>query len=673
VRADTTFDKPAGPGGANDQQPPGVPAAPPAHRRPRIGLLLTVLLACWLVPLAANAVHAAWLLPPLILLGTASLLRSGRTLLDRVVLALALLAGLTCAAGLLFTVWPWNLHPVPVTGLAFTVLTLAAVLSRRAPRLPRPGWSDLAPLAAAALAAGYLATPYLRAASFGQRLNLTMVGEDNARHPALFDVIGRLGGYLFLDPDTAREQIFSGLVNYPQGWHLTTALLDGFLRDPGDATSGQALMDHYVFWCLASFGMLVLALVWAAQHVAGSPLHPLRRLVLVIGVTALVLGTELPRLLVAGYPSETFGLSLATILIALVVRPLHRLREQLLLVGALLVGIGFSYYLFLFPTGVMVLCWLVADRRRLRARPGTVAIVAVCTAALAPVTALFGLLVAGQSEALAAPGGTPPVETYNTVLGLGALVLAAVLVRTNLGESAWRRYLVALAVAVVFSAAMAAVNLANGTQPAYYFGKTAHLVIAALIIGFAAVARLLPAPAAPDGASEPRRRPISAALPAVATAALVTLALLVGTGLVGWTGGFFHRTGGNGTWAKDWAGRDVRAMSRPARVTAAVYRAYPAIPGTVTLVLDKQGLQGFRESIFLSAMQGTSGQTESGTYFQIFDEPARTAEILRRVPRPLRLIVTDRAAQQAVDRALKADPSLRSGLTVVPFKIPTGR
>ncbi|MEH1166013.1 hypothetical protein V6V47_11580 [Micromonospora sp. CPCC 205539] len=672
MRADATMEMPAVPGGTDNRDSTGKTPTPPARQRPGIGLLAGVLLACWLVPVAAYAAHAPWLLPPLVLLATASLLRSGRTLLDRVVLALALLAGLTCAAGLLFAVWPWGLHPVPVTGLALTLLTLAAVLSRRAPHLPRPGWPDVASLAAAALAAGYLATPYLRADTFGQRLNLAMVGEDNGRHPALFDAIGRLGGYLFVDPDAAREHVFSGLVYYPQGWHLTTALLDGFLRGPGgNPPTGPALMDHYVLWCLASFGMLLLALVWAAQHVAG-PLHPLRRLVLIVAVTALVLGTELPRLIVAGYPSETFGLSLAVILVALIARPLDRLREQLLLIGALLIGVGFSYYLFLFPTGAMVLCWLIADRRKLRTRLGSVAVIALLTAALAPLTALLGVLVAGQSEALAAPGGTPPVETYNTLLGLGAVVVAAILVRTNLGESTWRRYLVALAVALLFSAAMAAANILNGTQPAYYFGKTAHLGIVVLIIGTAALARLLPVPA-PATDTEPRRRPISGALPAVATAALVTVALLVGTGLIGWTGGFFHRSRGNGTWATDWASRNVRTISRPASVTSVAYRAYPPIPGTTTLVIDKVGLHGYRESIFLSAMQGTSGQTETGIYFTIYDEPARTGEILRRVPRPLRLIVADPAAQKAIDGVLKGDPTLREGLTVVPLKPTTGR
>ncbi|WP_167393663.1 hypothetical protein [Micromonospora chokoriensis] len=640
-------------------------AVAPAHRRPSARVLIAVFLACWLVPLAAYAIQATWLLPPLILLGTASLLRSGRSLLDRLVLALALLAGLTCAAGLVFTVWPWGLHPVPVTGLTLTALALAAVLSQRAPRLPRPRWSDLVSVAAAALAAGYLATPYLRADGFGQRLNLAMIGEDNARHPALFDEIGRLGGYLFVDPDASREHIFSGLIHYPQGWHVVTALLDGF-QSPGELPSGPALMNHYLFWSLATFAMLVLTLIWAAHHIAG-PLHPLRRLVLTVAVTALVLGTELPRLLVAGYPSETFGLSLAAFVVALVARPLHRLREQLLLIGALLIGIGFSYYLFLLPTGAMVLCWLFADRRRLRARPGTVAIIGGPTAVLAPLIAVIGVLFAGQSEALAAPGGAPLGEIYNTVVGLGALVLAAILANANRGESTWRRYLGVLSVAVLFSATMAGVNLIKGSPPAYYFGKSAHLLILVLIVGTAALARLLPVPA-PRADAEPRRRPITAALPTVAIAVLVTIAVVIGTGLFSWTGGYFHRSASNATWTKAWVHRDRTAITRSAAVTAAAARAYPAIAGTVTLVVDGNGEQSYRESVFLSAIQGTTAQTEPGIYFSVFEEPVRTAEVLRRTPRPLRLIVAGPAAQQAVDGVLAADPSLREGLTVVPLK-----
>src|SRR5256885_10585849 len=98
---------------------------------------LAVAVACaWAVPVAAHLLAVDWILPPLVLLGVTSLLRSGRTLLDRMVVAFALLLGATCAAGLLISVWPCGLHPVPVARFAFTGLVGIAVALRRVPRGP---------------------------------------------------------------------------------------------------------------------------------------------------------------------------------------------------------------------------------------------------------------------------------------------------------------------------------------------------------------------------------------------------------------------------------------------------------------------------------------------------------------------------------------------------------
>ena len=154
-----------------------------------------------------------------------------------------------------------------------------------------------------------MSVPYLRQSGFDERVGILMSGEDNARHEAAFDVIGRIGGYLFLRQDEASDHIFSGMVYYPQGWHLTAALLDGFVRRPGRHTrrSGRLRPLHRVD--PGGFGLLLLVLIWATQWLAGR-LHVLQRLLAVAVVAALALGTELPRLLVRGYPSETFGLSL---------------------------------------------------------------------------------------------------------------------------------------------------------------------------------------------------------------------------------------------------------------------------------------------------------------------------------------------------------------------------
>src|SRR2546423_15403078 len=113
-----------------------VAAAPAPPRRPWRPVAVLVVLA-WAVPGTAQLLGIDWLLPPLVLVATASLLRVGRTLLDRLMLALCLLLGGTCAAGLPLSVWPWRLQPVPVAILALTVL--AGPAAGTGPRAPVPG------------------------------------------------------------------------------------------------------------------------------------------------------------------------------------------------------------------------------------------------------------------------------------------------------------------------------------------------------------------------------------------------------------------------------------------------------------------------------------------------------------------------------------------------------
>src|SRR2546423_12211288 len=122
-----------------------VAAAPAPPRRPWRPVAVLVVLA-WAVPGTAQLLGIDWLLPPLVLVATASLLRVGRTLLDRLMLALCLLLGGTCAAGLPLSVWPWRLPPGPGAILAPAVLAGPAALPGRPP--PVPGPSPPAPLAA---------------------------------------------------------------------------------------------------------------------------------------------------------------------------------------------------------------------------------------------------------------------------------------------------------------------------------------------------------------------------------------------------------------------------------------------------------------------------------------------------------------------------------------------
>jgi hypothetical protein len=643
--------------------PPARPAVAPQTRPPArpYRALLVALTVAWLVPAVAYPLHLAWLLPPLVLLTTASLLRGGRTLLDRLVLAMVLLVGASTIAGLLFTVWPWGLHPVAVSGAALTVLALVAVVTGRRPTLPRPGWTDLLPVLATVAIVGYLASPWLRAGALVGRLSLLALGEDNFRHVALVDAIGRLGGYVFLDPSAARDDIVSLLARYPQGWHLTTAVLDAHLRSATGTPSGASSLSHYEWWCFATLGLLVLTLFWAAQRLPG-PLHPLHRVVLTVVVGALVLGSQLPRLLIAGYPSEVLGLALAVALTALVVRPLAGNREQLVLLGALLTGIGFTYYLFLPPAGLLVLGWLVAHRRELLHVRRTVLAVGLVTALLAPLPLLLGIFAANQTEALDAKAGLELAEAWRALLGLTPIVLIGLVIQARRADRAWRRHLAAVLVAVGFALAIALANVLAGVQPAYYFMKGVHLATVGLVVGTAALVVLLPVPTADARANRAR----AAAVPALA-AALTVLTVVILCGLTGWSRSLLVVD--KQSWTQLWVQHSVDKPSRVAQVCAAAYRRHPHQPGTATVVLDRTGYRGYVESICLSALQGTTAQTEQAIYLPMFEEPERTRTILRSTHGPLRLLISDPTAQRRVDKLLTRYPDLRGRVTTVPMTI----
>ncbi|MDG4797435.1 hypothetical protein [Micromonospora sp. WMMD1082] len=632
--------------------PTSTPSPTPPHRRPLAAL--AALAVAWLLPLVATAVDAPWVLPPLVLLATASVLRGGRTLLDRLLLATVLLIGLTAAAGLLFAVWPWGMAPVPVTGTALTVLVLAALATGRRPTLPRPAWADLFPVVGTAALVGYLAQPVVRADGLVGQLTILGRGEDHLRHLTLVDVLGRHGGYAFVDPAAVREQLLSLLVYYPQGWHLLVALLDGHRTLPGAAPAGVEAVSPYLWWNIAGFGLFVLILLWAAHRLPG-PLHPLSRGVLTVVVGALVLGTQMPRMLLSGYPTETLGLALTVALAALVARPVAALREHLLLLGALLVAIGYTYYLFLPAAAVIVLGALLAQRREVLRVRGTALTIGLATAALTPVPILLGVFRANQTESLTAAVGPDLTETWLALGGLGALVVPALLLHALwLGRTdpAWRHWLFVLLASVALTLAIGQASVSLGGEPGYYFNKAGHLTTVLLIVGTAAVVRLLPVPR--------DRRPARTVVAAF-TAVTVAAATVLLAGVTGW-----HRSllvADPPTWAQRWVHQQVDQPTRAAAVCEEVNRRYPP-DGVTTVVLDRIPYRSYLANICVSTLQGTTAWTEPAIYHMVFVEPDRTVQMLRRTPGEIRLVVTTDGARVRVDRLLRADPELRDRVTV---------
>jgi hypothetical protein len=575
---------------------------PDTHRARRsLGLPACLVVLAGLVPAACHLLRADWVVPPLILVATASLLRGGQTLLDRLMLALMLLLGAACAAGLLLSVWPWGLDPPAVGGLALVVLVVIGTVLNRRPRLPRPRPADGLPVLAALGGFAYLGASYLRA-DFAGRINRAMAGEDLARHFSIFDSIRQMGGYLFLDPAEAGRHVYAGIIRYPQGFHFIAALLDGFLRSSAGPGTPASAFNHFLGFHTAAYGLFMLSVIWAAGWVGGPLVRTgARPLVLFAFLTPFLLYTDLLVNYVSGYPSEVLGLSLVAGLVALLARPVPGTRTQLVLVAAVLVAIGFSYYLFLPGAALGTLLWLVHRRRAVLARPMFTAAVTGVAAPLALAPAVLGMVVGNAADALGARASSR--DSRDLIIALTLAILAGILCRPGGRPRVWLRYGLAAGGMMAAAGALGGYQAVRDGFTGYYFEKALHAVEVALLVGIGALALLVPPPARRRPAT-PRRHLVSA-LPAV----LLAVSVAAGLGVVRGDSPFRPRArAGYDGWGPAWT--EGRLVPRGAGgAVATILRDHPPRPGEVTLVFDDNGLRQYDLTLFVSVLRrdGTGG------------------------------------------------------------------
>jgi hypothetical protein len=620
-----------------------------------IGPTLLILLA-WIVAIGSGRLGVSWILPPLILLTTASLLQGGRTLLDRLMLALMLLLGATCAAGLLFSVWPWGLDPPPVGGFSLTVLILLGALLRRRPSLPRLALVDVLPLVAGGGAALYLARQYLRG-DLAHRLGLAMAGEDLGRHFSIFDSIRAMGGYLFLHPAEAGQHVYNGIIRYPQGFHLTAALLDGFLRSSPDRAGSTSAFDHFLGFHNAAYGLLTLTVVWAALWIGGPLLRTGWRPALVFAfLVPFMLYTDLVSDYVSGYPSEILGLTLVAMLVAVLARPVPGIRTQLLVIAALLVAIGFSYYLYLPGAALGAVLWLINRRRRLRGHALFTTVTAVLTAGLALVAPVLGTVVGKAANALAA---TASVRTSRDVLlALGLALLAGLVTRSGRRLRLWRRYGLAVGSALAFSVVLGGYQVITRGTTGYYFEKSLHAVEICLLAGVGALAPLVPAPARPRAGLLARQR-LGANLPALLLAGAMVAAL----GVVDADSPFRPiLPGGGANWGRTWASGGISAFDA-GRAVATIYFDHPARPGEITLVFADVGLRQYDLTLFVSVLQRDARpgvyRALYGTPDNLVDtSPAALTTVLTDINEPIEAVTTTTTTTTFIRDIKAAHPSL---------------
>ena len=608
---------------------------------PRPLWLAAALAGAWALPLVTHLVGVDWLVPVAVLAGVAGLLRGVRTALDRLVVSLAIVFGALCVAGLLFSVWPWRLHPVAMGGAALTALVGFAAVTGRRWALPRrfPAADLLTALAAAGVAL-FAAVPFLTK-DLGGRVGIVATGEDMGRHLMLTDVIGLVGGYAFLHPDRAEPYLAQGLEvglrTYPQGVHLGYAVASRFLRSSGGNTDAVGQADITLWLYVATYAFLGLAVLWAARRVAGPAFADVAgaaRLLPVLTVAAAWLAFGDPIAVFSrGYPNQVTAMALVAVLTAVVVRPLPRLGDQVALLALLLIGISFTYHLYLPYAGLAAAVWTVRagvwrqGRRRARAAVLVAAVLAAPAVLLTPLLTLR----AASAENLGAAGTALPIDRPMTVLLVG-LALVGLLARGGLRSPARRTGLAALVAAAAVTAALGLYQVATVGRTIYYFEKLAHAGIVVGLVLLGSLARVVPRWYRPGADRAWRWRPATAALAPALVVCLVLAAL----------GGPWHTRPGS-LGARLLAGAEVGSPDG-GRDAVALARRYPDGAGKLTIDLAATPYRAWFGTYLGSVLQRRYRYGHAWYGFLNPANPPRTLAgweaLVSASPVPLRLVLT---------------------------------
>ncbi len=442
-------------------------------RRFLIGLALA-----WLIPLGTHAVGLDAILPLVIVAALVLVQRGATTLLDRVVVALGQLFGALCVGGLLISWWPWGLNPVLIAGSFLTVLVVLGWW--RGIAWPRLGGRRDALVVAAWLAVTALVAVPFAVRDQAGRLGLMATGEDLTRHYGLYDAIRYVNGYAFMHIEAAKTVMPDvGILTYPQGTHFLYALLGRFA---GTGTDPVGALDWFI-WCeVGSFSFLALAVLWAVRRVAGPGVAWRALLLVLVPVAAYLIFGDLLSVLLRDFPNELIGLGLVAILAAVLARPLHRTGEQVLTVSALLVGLSFTYYLYLPAAGLVALAWAIDRRRQLR---WWLLMALVCL----PLMIITPLSNPGANHGgVLLLKGTAFVVDRPVLVVLVAAAIVGVVARRG---PASRTLGLFLALVLAADGILAAYQLVAIGHTVYYFEKLLHLLVVVSLVSLGTVVRLI--------------------------------------------------------------------------------------------------------------------------------------------------------------------------------------
>jgi hypothetical protein len=668
---------------ARPQSPLAAGGAAPGRRFPKALVAVGLLAAAWLLPVITQALHADWLLLIVLLVGTGSLLRAGHFLLDRLMLAGILLTGTLIAGGLLFSFWPWGLEPVPVAGTLLTVLVAVGLLTGRRPRLPlRLRGSDAIIVAAGVISAWVMLAP-VAGRSFISRLPFLTTSGDKLTHFSIFDAIHRLGGYLFLHPTKMSTSVAeSTAAAYPQGSHYLYVVLDIFLRSTVSPGPTPAEFSRYFTYTLIGYGLLVVAVTWSARWVAGPAMSGWRRAFICSAVATLAAVGPLTGLVGYTFDSETIGLALLALTVAVTVRPAGRFKEQVLLAAAALIALFYAYNLYGAVASLGIIAAAFLYRRRLLRHWKFAAVTAAVTVPVALLPSVLPLF-SGFSETTQLDQAGSVFKISWILLAVLALILvSSMATRTGRRSGVWRALTAQLALTAVATVAVTLYQYSTLGHTSYYFYKMLCAGYVICLVGFGAAGLLLkPVRAKESAARQPRwRTELLPSLYAGVLGAALSFVFVAGSAVV-------QGTRPGASWLESWwSGRATSGVWPPLEV---LYRAHVLGDGKPTLILysNKEVGGNYYLSNFAGTLNRDLGSTQPtidaisslgpimGTGDSSYDR-MRFADdvrlerfIIKGGARHLRVIVSDRNLDAMLRSFATAHPAL--DMTVISMPRPS--
>jgi hypothetical protein len=667
-----------------------------AHARQ---VVASALLALALPPVL-HLFHADVIVLGVAWLAIAVVLTAGRTLLDRLALAGILLIGLLLSAGLLFSLWPWRLAPVPL-GIALLLGITAIIALTRRPlavrSLPRRVEASDAVVLGSVGLAYWLVTRPLAGLDQLQQLRYSAVTLDRMAHYALFESIQRLGGYDFEHQSAARLSVQTPTeAVYPQGSHFLLGVTNNFLSSATSSPPGPALLDRYFLLVLGVYSLCVGAVVWAARWIAGPEASATGRLAVALLATSFVLFGPTAAL-VNGADSQLFGMAMLVLVAAVVVRPVDSFPEQVLLASAATIAVFYTYNLYGPLAALAVVVAALAFRlpliRRWRVTVGIgipAAVVAVLPSYVAT-TGNFDI----QKQALVA-GGHVPMSGLLTPL-IAAIAITPILSASARRNRVWRGVAAFLGAVVLVLGLFAFYGSAH-SGGSYYYGKllgAAYLCMVALtgLLGLVLFPRHPPRATAPstvpaksDGApSDPpqvspgtpgRRRARRRRWPAVVASVVVVAVLLVFSG-------FQQRLPGttNGSKTVNYVPLARWSSGVETNVNWSLYAHLAAtgeLPssGPMIVLADRSRGQAWGNTFYVAALAGDLGAMQKALAILGGTTPLTPAQSAAGVGKSAKFVAIIRAAAQASPqppRIIVSDPALSADIAASLRKAPAVR